>query len=81
VLCRPGPFVNRWSYMKRHELLRHLHLHGCILKREGARHSLYVNPLNGVTETVPRHVELDNRLVKKMCGRLNIPEPGMRSQD
>lgn len=67
--------------MKRHELLRHLRAYGCILKREGARHSLFVNPANGVTETVPRHVEIDNRLVKKICSRLGIPEPGMRSQD
>jgi len=61
--------------MKRHEFLRHLRVNGCILKREGAKHSLYVNPSNGVVETVPRHVEIDNRLAKKICSRLGIPEP------
>ena len=61
--------------MKRHEFLRHLRVNGCILKREGARHSLYMNPINGVVETVPRHVEIDNRLAKKICNQLGIPEP------
>lgn len=53
--------------MKRREFLRHLRFHGCILKREGARHSLYQNPVNGVIEAVPRHVEIDNKLVEKIC--------------
>jgi len=44
-------------------------------KREGAKHSLYMNPINGVVETVPRHVEIDNRLASKICNRLGIPEP------
>jgi mRNA interferase HicA len=61
--------------MKRHEFLRHLRVNGCILKREGAKHSLYMNPINGVVETVPRHVEIDNRLARKICNRLGIPEP------
>jgi mRNA interferase HicA len=61
--------------MKRHEFLRHLRSYGCILKREGAKHSLYMNPANGVVETVPRHVEIDNRLAGKICNRLGIPEP------
>ncbi|RKX55394.1 MAG: addiction module toxin, HicA family [Thermotoga sp.] len=53
--------------MKRSEFLRYLRFHGCILKREGARHSLYQNPANGVVEAIPRHVEIDNRLVRKFA--------------
>jgi mRNA interferase HicA len=67
--------------MKRPELLRHLRLYGCILKREGTRHSLYMNPANGVVETIPRHVEIDNRLARKICNRLKIPEPGQSSEN
>jgi len=67
--------------MKRHELLRHLRLYGCILKREGTRHSLYMNPANGVVETIPRHVEIDNRLARKICNRLQIPDPGQPSEN
>jgi len=62
--------------MKRHEVLRHLRFHGCILKREGRRHSLYLNPANSVVEAVPRHVEIDNKLVEKICKRLEISPPG-----
>ena len=59
--------------MKRHELLRHLRRHGCVLKREGADHSLWVNPATGAVEAVPRHVEIDNMLARKICRRLGIP--------
>jgi hypothetical protein len=62
--------------MKRNELLRHLRVHGCILKREGGRHSLFINLLNGIVETIPRHVEIDDRLVEKICKKLEIPKPG-----
>jgi hypothetical protein len=62
--------------MKRRELLRHLRFYGCILKREGAKHSLYQNPVNGVVEAVPRHVEISNKLAEKICNRLAIPQPG-----
>ena len=69
--------------MKRHELLRHLRLYGCILKREGTRHpfTCYMNTANGVVESVPRHVEIDNRLARKICNRLKIPEPGQPSEN
>lgn len=30
---------------------------GCYLKREGASHSLWINPKTGVVEAVPRHTE------------------------
>ncbi len=33
--------------MKRSALLRHLRRHGCVLKREGSRHSLWMNPGTG----------------------------------
>ena len=62
--------------MKRREFLRHLRFYGCVLKREGARHSLYQNPVNGMVEAVPRHVEIDSRLVQKICKRLGVPQPG-----
>jgi mRNA interferase HicA len=33
--------------MKRRDLIRHLERHGCVLDREGNRHSIYRNPANG----------------------------------
>ena len=38
--------------MKRSALLRFLRRQGCHLKREGASHSLWTNPLNGLVEAV-----------------------------
>jgi mRNA interferase HicA len=48
--------------MKRQALLRHLRRYGCYLKREGAAHSLWINPLNGAIQTVPRHTEIPGSL-------------------
>lgn len=39
--------------MKRSTLLQHLRKHGCVLKREGGSHSLWMNPANGAVEAVP----------------------------
>ncbi|MFH1023850.1 MAG: type II toxin-antitoxin system HicA family toxin [Planctomycetota bacterium] len=61
--------------MKQKELLRHLRRHGCILKREGASHSLWMNPSTGWLEAVPRHVEIPNNLARKICRCLSVPDP------
>ena len=60
--------------MKRTVLLRHLRKHGCFLKREGRSHSLWCNPLTGHMEAIPRHVEIADRLVQKICHSLSIPD-------
>ena len=62
--------------MKRSGLLRHLRRHGCHLKREGRSHSLWCNPKTGVVETIPRHTEIPNRLARKICRNLSVPEVG-----
>ena len=59
--------------MKREELLRHLRRHGCCLKREGSRHSLWVNSDTGGMEAIPRHSEIDYRLARRICSGLDIP--------
>jgi len=58
------------------DLLRHLRQHGCYLKREGASHSLWCNAVNCQMEAVPRHVEISNKLARKICRGLGIPEIG-----
>jgi hypothetical protein len=62
--------------VKRSALLRHLRQHGCVLKREGASHSLWTNPATGAVEAVPRHIEIPNLLARKICRGLGIPEFG-----
>jgi mRNA interferase HicA len=57
--------------MKRRELERRLRMAGCYLKREGASHSLWINPKNGVVEAVPRHIEIKEPLAKKILKNLN----------
>ena len=58
--------------MKRLELIQHLHAHGCLLLREGANHSVYVNPANNQQATVGRHRELDNLMCRVVCRQLGI---------
>ena len=57
--------------MKRKELERKLRRAGCLLKREGASHSLWVNPRNGVMEAVPRHQEIKDLLARKILRALD----------
>lgn len=59
--------------MKKQALLRHLRRYGCYLKREGSAHSLWINPLNGSVETVPRHTEIPDKLARKICKGLGVP--------
>lgn len=56
--------------MKRKDLERRLRRNGCYLKREGASHSLWINPRSGVVEAVPRHNEIKEPLAKKILHAL-----------
>ena len=61
--------------MKRRDLIRHLETHGCVLLREGAKHSVYLNRQTGKVSTVLRHREINDFLARKICRDLEIPEP------
>lgn len=56
--------------MKRRDLEKKLRVAGCYLKREGASHSIWINPRTGITETVPRHTEVKENLAKKILKSL-----------
>jgi hypothetical protein len=58
--------------MKRVDFIRHILKEGCIFIREGARHSVFFNPLTKRSSTVPRHTEIDNFLAKKIFRDLGI---------
>lgn len=64
--------------MKPSKLLRHLAKEGRELLREGKRHSVYINPKNRQTAPVPRHQDVDSRLVLAICKELGIERPGER---
>ena len=61
--------------MKRIDLIRHLERHGAQLLREGGNHSVYVNRTAGKTSTVPRHLEINDFLARKICKDLEVPKP------
>jgi predicted RNA binding protein YcfA (HicA-like mRNA interferase family) len=61
--------------MKRQDLIRHLETHGCVLLREGAKHSVYHNSAAQRTSTVPRHREVKNPTAKHICKQLAVPDP------
>ncbi len=61
--------------MKRKDLIAHLRRHGCQLYREGGRHSIYYNPANNKTSSVPRHREIVDFLARKIFRDLGIPRP------
>jgi predicted RNA binding protein YcfA (HicA-like mRNA interferase family) len=61
--------------LKRRDLIRHLEANGCVLAREGGRHSVYSNPGCRKTTAVPRHREIDDLLARKICRDLGVPVP------
>jgi predicted RNA binding protein YcfA (HicA-like mRNA interferase family) len=61
--------------VKRIDLIRHLKAHGCRLLREGGSHSVYVNEATRKVSTVPRHREIKEYLVQKICRDLQIKPP------
>jgi predicted RNA binding protein YcfA (HicA-like mRNA interferase family) len=60
--------------MKRGDLINHLSIHGCHQLREGSKHSVYVNLKLRKSSTIPRHSEINDFLVKKICKDLEIPQ-------
>ena len=61
--------------MKRDDLLRHLRQFGCVLLREGGKHSVYVNRAVQKSTAIPRHREINDFLAKKICRDLDVKEP------
>jgi mRNA interferase HicA len=61
--------------MKLRDLLKHLHDHSCEFLREGGNHSVYVNRRARKSSAVPRHREINDFLVNKICKDLEIPRP------
>jgi len=61
--------------LKRRDLVRHLEQHGCVLLREGANHTIFVNSTVNKTSSVPRHNEINNDLARKIYKDLQVPQP------
>jgi mRNA interferase HicA len=60
--------------MKRNVLLKHLKENGCMLNREGAKHSIYFNIDTNVKAVIPRHPDINEITIIKICKQLGIPK-------
>jgi mRNA interferase HicA len=61
--------------MNRPDLIRHLEAHGCLLWREGKKHTIYRNPANGAFSAIPRNRVVKKFLAYKICDDLGVPRP------
>lgn len=61
--------------MKRNDLMKHLFRQGCVFVREGAKHSVFLNPAVQKISTIPRHNKIDDDLAKKICKDLGVKLP------
>jgi mRNA interferase HicA len=59
---------------KLRDLERHLRAQGCTLLREGAKHSVWLNPRTERRTTVPRHREIPPTTARVICKQLGVPD-------
>jgi mRNA interferase HicA len=60
--------------MKRIDLIKKLEGLGCELARHGGKHDWYRNPSTGVSQAVPRHREIKERLARRIIRMLTPPD-------
>jgi len=58
--------------MRRKALIRLLLMGGCVLLREGAKHSIYKNLFTGAQTSVPRHAFLLKNTAQIICKQLGV---------
>jgi predicted RNA binding protein YcfA (HicA-like mRNA interferase family) len=68
----PKPFPS--IYSEEGKAIKYLEKQGCIIAREGSKHTLFNNPRTGDLSTVPRHQEIKENLCRKICKDLGIPD-------
>ncbi|MDP3685028.1 MAG: type II toxin-antitoxin system HicA family toxin [Ignavibacteria bacterium] len=52
--------------------MKHLKINNCVLLREGAKHSVFINLTNNKQTTIPRHPDIYDMLCKEICKQLDI---------
>jgi predicted RNA binding protein YcfA (HicA-like mRNA interferase family) len=62
--------------VKRTDLIRTITGFGCELVRHGGKHDWYRNPKTGVSQPVPRHREIKDRLAGHIIRMLGNPSEG-----
>ncbi len=61
--------------MKRRDLIKQIEGLGSILIRHGGNHDWYRNPSTGISQPVPRHREINERLARKIIKALQGSQP------
>ena len=56
--------------MKRRDLVRILEEMGCVLVRYCSKHDWYTNPQTKISQPVPRHTEINERLAQHIIKKL-----------
>ncbi|NJR51125.1 MAG: type II toxin-antitoxin system HicA family toxin [Leptolyngbyaceae cyanobacterium CSU_1_3] len=57
--------------MKQRDLIKKLEEMGCIFIRHGGKHDWYQNPRTKVSQPIPRHREIKERLAKHIIKMLS----------
>jgi hypothetical protein len=60
--------------MKREKLYKHFKAYNCNILREGKRHTIVINNDNDKITSVPRHADINDKLVLSICKDLDIPK-------
>ena len=59
--------------MKRDKVFKYLKKHDCDTFREGKKHTIVINRNNNKLTAVPRHSDINDKLVLSICKDLDIP--------
>jgi len=60
--------------MKREKVLKYFRQYGCEIYREGKKHSIIINRVNDRITALPRHPDINDKLVLSLCKDLDIPK-------
>ncbi len=58
--------------MKQNVVIRYIISNGCEFVREGRSHSWWINSETNKRSAIPRHTEIKDNLVRKICKDLGI---------
>jgi mRNA interferase HicA len=61
--------------VKQRDLIKTLEAMGCIFVRHGGSHDWYQNPKTKVSQPIPRHREINEKLAKHIIKMLSNSDP------
>jgi len=60
--------------MKREKVFKYFREYNCYIYKEGKKHTIVINRENDKLTAVPRHPNINDKLVLSMCKDLDIPQ-------